>query len=152
MVVALRNQVEASERSAVELRPRMSNPAPTWADVRPEIEGMMAVLLGQFHTMRNLLHRYQDTGAWRKGDERTFHEFFVRLYALVDEYMTYGAALERAGFNVACKEEFKRTWRELAGIASVDPDGERGTYDEFRNGGGRSLAEFEDELSGRSGN
>jgi hypothetical protein len=152
MVVALRNQVEASERSALELRPRMSAPTPNWADVRPEVEAMMAVLLAQFQTMRDLLHHYQDAGVWRPGDERTFHGFFVKLYALVNEYMTYGAALERAGFKVECKEEFKRTWRELTGIVSVDPDGDRGTYAEFRNGGGKSLAEFEDELSRRPGN
>src|SRR4051794_7721882 len=74
MVVALRNQVEASERSAVELRPRMASPSPTWADLRPEIEAMMAVLLGQFDTMRDLLHRYQDAKVWRSGDGRIFHE------------------------------------------------------------------------------
>jgi len=113
---------------------------------------MMAALLAQFQTTRDLLHHYQDAGVWQKGEERTFHEFFVKLYALVNEYMSYGAALERAGFKIECKEEFKRTWRELTGIVSVDPGGDSGTYDEFRNGGGKALAEFDDELSRRSGN
>jgi hypothetical protein len=153
MPVVLGYQLDAFERTADDFAAR-SGGSGDMAALRQEVEATIAVLLASFEAFGKVVRRYQEEipDMMTSQVSADLHGYFVRLAAVFDRIMPYGAAVERAGFEVAGKAEFKRVWRELKGIAAVTPAELQASFNDLSNGGGKTLAEFEDELSRRLGN
>jgi hypothetical protein len=152
MQALIRHQVEAFERTARDLHGRFaphSGVAADWKSHRAEIEGMMDLLVATFDSLGRTVHRFQDEAPTLLTDPltRDYHDLFVRLSAVFAEVMTYGRAAEAAGCEIEGKARFVQAWRELKGIAAMDPALAGQSSAQLRNGGGKPLGELADELS-----
>jgi hypothetical protein len=148
----IRHQVEAFERTAIDLRARFvdhAGGAPSWAEFRTEIEGMMDLLVVTFDSLGRTVERFQDEAPnlMTDGTIADFHDLFSRLSTVFTEVMSYGRAAEAAGCAFPTKSDFLRAWRELQGIAAIDPSSLEQSFHELRTGAGKSLGDFAEELS-----
>jgi hypothetical protein len=148
--MVLRNQVESFERVADELR--LSASRGGWGGHRGEVEALMATLVAQFKIAGEVVWRAQDSGAGMSAaDEARMHGLYVRLSKTFDDVLTYGRSVERSGHPVAGKAEFLSAWRELKGIAAVEPARLAESIEQLRRGTGTTLGELADELSRKFG-
>jgi hypothetical protein len=146
MQVVLRNQVESFERTAAELQSGAAQGG--WGSYRTEVEALMASLVAQFRIAGEAAWRLQDTSPADAGQELSqIHLLYGRLLRTFDEVLTYGRAVELAGFPVAGKVEFLDAWRELKGIAAVDPARTAAAVQRLRQGQGIALGELANEIS-----
>jgi hypothetical protein len=148
----IRNQVEAFERTATDLHARFArqaDAAPRWAQHRTEIEGMMDLLVVTFESLGRTVQRFQDEAPALMTDTAVdnYHDLFTRLSTVFTEVMAYGRAAEAEGCDFPTKPTFLRAWRELQGIAATDTTSLEQSFQQLRNGAGKSLGEFADELS-----
>jgi hypothetical protein len=150
MSIVLKNQVEASEKSADELESQLKI-SEAGAMLCHEVEAQMESVVDLFTDMNHFVERWQDDveqgkpHAEESGDG--LYDLYVRLEKVASRAGELGRKLEGWGFEVAGKKPFLNAWRSLKGIVSISPERVAESFAQIRRGETRSLGEFADELS-----
>jgi hypothetical protein len=156
MTIVLRNQLEASERSARELEAQIQQQDATSCY---NVEDQLRSLVGIFTALSRDVDRWQNvpfTGA-SSGKSATLEEQelewvgqFRRLEQLFSGAAQLVASLKRLGLTLDGEEAFQSAWRELRGINSFSPEEVAAGIRQIETGQVRPLAEVMNELSDRT--
>jgi hypothetical protein len=150
MSIVLKNQVEASEKSADELASHLQC-AHEKAMMCHEVEALMESVTDIFADMNRFVERWQeDIERGKPHDEhagREMYDLYVRLEKTAIRTSEFGQKLEGWGFQLAGKKQFLNDWRKLKGLVSISPERVAESFAQIRRGETRSLGEFADELS-----
>jgi len=115
---------------------------------RATVEALMSTLVARFNAIGKEVWRIQDSSTKLSDDAALhIHQLYQRLARVFDEVMAYGRLVEKSGPKIAGKAEFLSAWREIKGIAAVNPIALNDSFEELRKGGGKLLGEFANELS-----
>jgi hypothetical protein len=150
MSIVLRNQVEASERSAQEIE-RMA--AQDRAKMRPDVEALMRQVRDIHDDINFYVERWQAAVAagtlpYDETFARSLLDLYVRLEKTALKTAQLGRQLESAGAPLDGKKEFLDVWRTLKGIACFSLERVAESLDQIRRGHTTTLGELADELSG----
>jgi hypothetical protein len=150
MTIVLRNQFEASERSARELEAQ--SPAHDVTD-RYSVEDHLSILVGLFANIERDVERWQnqpvDVSHLADQREIEWEQQYRRLEQLFASAARLVNGVKQAGFVVEGEENFKAVWRELRGIVSFSREQVLAGAQQVARGEVRSLAEVMNELSDR---
>jgi hypothetical protein len=148
MSIVLKNQVEASERSAQELDLQGSHDR---ALLCRDIEALIDMIVETLADMNQYVERWQsdiEGGVpYVEADARALFDLYVRLertFLLTSQLIR---RMEQWGFDLEEKPAFFVAWREIKGIVCFSIDRVNESFDQVRRGQTRTLGEFADELS-----
>ena len=151
MGLVIKNQVEASEKSALQLEARLDDA------VRRHHEGVMLAfdvgdlvqfVIAIFERVIADVEQWQREGKAAHGEvvrhdmaEEEWHELYRRLEVLFERTALLIGEIERDGSEVEGKAEFLQAWREIRAVVCFTPAEIAEAVQEARRGEGRSLEE-----------
>jgi hypothetical protein len=150
MNIVLKNQIEASEKSAHEIEIEFQQ-THRWAMLCHDVQDLARSAVKLFSEMNDDVERWQaDMLAKDSNDSAGFEgqreEFYRRLANVFEKTAGLIQATEDAGFAFDGKAEFLAAWRELRGIVCFSRDEISIAVEQSRRGELRSLGEIELEL------
>lgn len=146
MSIALKNQVEASSRSADELLMTDHHDALFAFDV----EDFLRQILDAAAAIKDAVVRWQrriESGmAFDKEEGRSFHRLFCRLEEVFARTPAFLRMVRESGLSIQSVDEFQAAWNDLRAVASVDFDRFDAAAQAIERGEGRALAEVKNAL------
>jgi DNA-directed RNA polymerase specialized sigma54-like protein len=149
MSIVLKNQVEASERSADALEPMIAH---RQAMVCHDVEALMHQIVETYHDINHYVERWQaniadQTIPYEADVARSLLDLYVRLEKTAMKTAQFGRTMESLGLRVERKRQFLDAWRKLKGITCFSPERLEESLAQIVRGDSKTLGEFADELS-----
>lgn len=157
MSIVLKNQLDASERSATELEAELRRQHRR-AMICYDVEDLARSLVTLFHEINRDVERWQGALATAAPDqagelERAGTEWeglYRRLAGIYEKTAGLVRTVESWSFEVDDKREFLLTWRELRGIVCFSHDRVAAAAEQVRRGEVTSLGDIAYELCDRA--
>ncbi|HZK80571.1 MAG TPA: hypothetical protein VFC46_05870 [Humisphaera sp.] len=157
MSIVLKNQIEASEKSAEQLEAELRQ-SHLRAMFCHDIQDLMKSLVGQFDNLNQDVERWQQDMKTRSPDSlgeldclgEGWDSFYRRLALIFEKVAASLQKLEKLEFKVDGKREFLLAWRELRGIVCFPRDRVIAAAEQVQRGDVRPLGEVSRELWDRS--
>jgi len=152
MNIVLKNQVEASEKSAQELEEEISH-THGWALLCYNVQDLSRSAVNLLSEIGIDVERWQrdladnaqqDSQMAQLGSE--WENLYRRLAGVFEKTAGLLHRLETEGFAIDGKPEFLAAWKELRGIVCFSVDGVAKSVEQARRGQTRSLGDIELEL------
>ena len=148
MSIVLKNQVEASERSAQELELQGSHDR---AMLCRDVEALIDMVVETLADMNQYVERWQSDveggTPYLEADARGLFDLYVRLERTFLRTSQLIRRVEQWGFDVEGKRTFFAAWREIKGVVCFSIDRVAESFAQIRRAQTRTLGEFADELS-----
>jgi len=148
MSIVLKNQVEASERSAQQLDLQDSHDR---AMLCRDVEALIDMVVETLGGMNQYVERWQsdiEGGVpYVEADARGLFDLYIRLertFLLTSQLIR---RMEQWGFDLEGKPAFFAAWRKIKGIVCFSIDRVNESFAQIRRGETGTLGEFADELS-----
>jgi hypothetical protein len=150
MSIVIKNQVEASERSADELDRELTI-AHGRALLARDVEALMRLVVDLLGALNACVERMQEEAAQGNGfdesEARAIFDFYVRVERIAMRAAEFGRKVESWGIAIEGKEKFRESWRRLKAITCFSPDRVAESLAQIRRGQSKPLGEFADEIS-----
>jgi hypothetical protein len=149
MSIVIKNQIEASERSAEELEHELKTNHQQ-ALVCREVESLMESLIAIAVELGKVVEHWQTGASQEKLPDEFGIEIFdlyVRLEKTATRTALMARAVEKWGYTLSQKKRFSTAWRELKGIVCFSPDRVAKSFAQIQNGETQTLGEVANELS-----
>jgi hypothetical protein len=154
MTIVLKNQIDASERSAEELEGQFQREHRD-AMLCVDVEDLLKELVRLVDETNRHVERFREDARRNAGDAdradvASFESGFLELYRKLDSIFPKAAALvsalEARGYSVNGKRPFQNAARELKGIVCFSPDAVRRSHQQALRGETRDLDQIMHEL------
>lgn len=150
MSIVIKNQVEASEKSADELDRELTI-AHGRALVARDVEALMRLVVDLSEAMNAFVERMQEEAGQGKGfdesEARSLFDLYVRVERIAMRAAEFGRRIESWGIPIEGKEKFRESWRRLKAITCFSADRVAESLAQIRSGQSKPLGEFADEIS-----
>ena|SRR5437016_191395 len=153
MTVVLRNKIEASERSAQHLEAELAQ-AHQNAMICRDIEDLARELIELLAKANHQVERWQNEIARSTPQNRPqllaqsteWDERYRKLGAIFEREAKLIRDIERAGFGVEGKKDFRQAWRAIRAITCFSMERVSAAVEGMNQREGRPLHEVKDEL------
>lgn len=153
MNIVLKNQVEASEKSAQQLEDELQHKH-RWAMLCYNVQDLARSAVTLFSEINDDVDRWQRdlVDCTQPGCEelvqfgKEWDDLYRRISGVFERTFGLIRALENKGYSVDGKKEFLEAWRELRGIVCFSRDRVAAAVEQIQRGEVRSLGDVEREL------